>query len=74
MFVRRALQSVSILMDHPAVRPIRSATLGYALRNEIIIDMHRFSEEICPMLERNERAMLRLSWTDALEYLSWVEM
>lgn len=74
MLARRARQSVSILMDHLAVRPIRFATLGYALRNEIIMDMHRFSGEICPMLERNERVMLRLSWTETLGCLSWVEI
>lgn len=36
MLAKQAQRNVSILTDHPAVRPIRFAALGYAFRSEMV--------------------------------------
>lgn len=40
MLAKQAQRSVSTLMDHPAAQPIRFVTLGYALRNEMVIGLN----------------------------------
>lgn len=41
MLAKQAQRSVSTLMDHPAAQPTRFVTLGYALRNKMVINLPR---------------------------------
>lgn len=56
MLAKQAQRSVSTLMDHPAAQPIRFVTLGYALRNEMVIGLNMAFWDMCLLSKPKERA------------------